>query len=53
MFEPDESGGLTYAEMEKDAKNAISHRGRALGQLRSWLLEHADAFRAECGKRKK
>lgn len=26
IFQPDESGGLTYAEMPKDAKNAISHR---------------------------
>jgi inosine triphosphate pyrophosphatase len=26
VFEPLEGGGLTYAEMAKDAKNAISHR---------------------------
>ena len=26
IFQPDESGGLTYAEMAKDAKNVISHR---------------------------
>ena len=34
--------------MEKDEKNAISHRGKALDQLRSWLLENADAFAEEC-----
>lgn len=30
IFEPDEGNGLTYAEMDKDFKNTISHRGRAL-----------------------
>ena len=34
--------------MEKDDKNAISHRGKALAQLRSWLRENADAFAEEC-----
>ena len=48
VFEPDEGGGGTYAQMEKDAKNAISHRGRALAQLREWLLANAEAFEAEC-----
>ena len=48
VFEPDEGGGGTYAEIPKDAKNAISHRGRALAQLREWLLENAEAFEAEC-----
>jgi len=33
--------------MTKAAKNVISHRGRALGQLRTWLLDHADTFAAE------
>merc|ERR1719436_477649 len=47
VFEPAESGGLTYAEMPKAAKNAISHRGRALEQLRKWLIANADAFAAE------
>ena len=32
----------------KDAKNAISHRGRALAQLREWLLANSEAFEAEC-----
>ena len=34
--------------MEKSAKNAISHRGRSLAQVREWLLANADAFEAEC-----
>ncbi|KUI58865.1 Inosine triphosphate pyrophosphatase [Cytospora mali] len=29
--------GLTYAEMEKSAKNKISHRGRALDKLQDWF----------------
>lgn len=33
VFEPLESGGLTFAEMDDDAKNAISHRGRAFREL--------------------
>ena len=48
VFEPDEGGGGTYAEIPKDAKNAISHRGRALAQLREWLLANSEAFEAEC-----
>ena len=49
VFEPSEgAGGKTYAEMEKDEKNAISHRGKALDQLRTWLVQNADAFADEC-----
>jgi XTP/dITP diphosphohydrolase len=33
VFQPDEGGGLTYAEMDPVRKNAISHRGRALRAL--------------------
>lgn len=33
VFAPDEAGGLTFAEMTPDAKNAISHRGRAIARL--------------------
>ncbi len=33
MFVPDEGGGLTFGEMDPDAKHAISHRGRALAKL--------------------
>jgi inosine triphosphate pyrophosphatase len=39
IFQPDEGGGLTYAEMAKADKNAISHRYRALAGLREALLE--------------
>jgi XTP/dITP diphosphohydrolase len=33
VFQPDDGGGLTFAEMGTDAKNAISHRGRAFRAL--------------------
>ncbi len=32
----------TYAEMDKDHKNTISHRYRALDQLRTYVTAHAD-----------
>lgn len=51
VFEPDESGGLTYAEMPKEAKNIISHRYRALAKLTDWLVLNADAFAAEISSR--
>jgi inosine triphosphate pyrophosphatase len=44
VFEPDESEGLTYAEMPKEEKNAISHRGRSLEKLRVYVTEHADTI---------
>ena len=37
IFEPKEGGGKTYAEMDKDAKNAISHRGRSFAKLKDFL----------------
>ncbi len=37
VFQPDEGGGATFAEMGADAKNAISHRGRAFRALLSEL----------------
>lgn len=37
IFEPDEGQGKTYAEMDKDKKNLISHRFRALEKLRAHL----------------
>lgn len=46
-FEPNEGKGLTFAEMPKEDKNAISHRGRALEKLRSWLVANAEAFAKE------
>ncbi|BGP37090.1 nucleoside triphosphate pyrophosphohydrolase ham1 [Rhodotorula kratochvilovae] len=39
VFEPEESNGLTYAEMDGAEKNKISHRYRALEKLRKFLLE--------------
>ena len=33
VFQPDEGGGATFSEMGIDAKNAISHRGRAFRAL--------------------
>jgi inosine triphosphate pyrophosphatase len=38
IFEPDDGdGGLTYAEMSKEAKDAISHRCRAFTSIRQYL----------------
>jgi inosine triphosphate pyrophosphatase len=51
VFEPTESGGLTYAEMAKADKNAISHRYRALNDLREWLIENADTFASEIAQK--
>ncbi|KAG7351103.1 ribokinase [Nitzschia inconspicua] len=38
IFEPDEGEGKTYAEMSKDFKNSISHRGRAFEKFRAFLV---------------
>lgn len=40
IFEPNEGEGKTYAEMEKTAKNAISHRGRSVAKLQQFLEEN-------------
>lgn len=37
VFLPSESD-VTFAEMDQDAKNAISHRGRATAKLLEWLV---------------
>ena len=37
IFAPDEGKGLTFAEMEPEAKNSISHRGRAFRSLAKML----------------
>lgn len=47
IFEPDEGGGKTYAEMEKKDKDAISHRGRAFGQLRSFFQTEASSIKSK------
>jgi XTP/dITP diphosphohydrolase len=33
-----EGSSLTYAEMGEEAKNAVSHRGRAFAALARWLI---------------
>ena len=44
VFEPDPTdgweGGKTYAEMEKDTKNSISHRGRSLAKVKAYFSEN-------------
>ena len=37
VFLPDEAGGLSFAQMDADAKNMISHRGRATRALLNLL----------------
>ena len=37
VFIPDDGGGLSFAEMEPAAKNALSHRGRAFRTLAELL----------------
>ena len=39
VFQPDEAGGVTFAEMGVEAKNAISHRGRAFRALLGALAQ--------------
>ena len=39
VFVPDGCGGLTFAQMDADAKNAVSHRGRATAKLVRRLSE--------------
>lgn len=41
IFQPLEGGGRTYAEMDGEEKNKISHRYRALEKLRAHLSEQA------------
>ena len=47
VFEPDEGGGQTYAEMTKEAKDAISHRSRAFSQLRTYFIEEKDRIETD------
>jgi len=39
IFEPFEGEGKTYAEMSKEDKNKISHRGRSFAKFKSFLQE--------------
>jgi len=49
VFEPDESGGLTYAEMDKDDKNAISHRGRSFEKFKKYLQDEQSSILKQIG----
>jgi XTP/dITP diphosphohydrolase len=37
LFVPEDGDGRTFAEMSQEEKDAISHRGRALGAFAAWL----------------
>ena len=39
VFEPDEGEGKTYAEMTKEFKNSISHRGRSFEKFKAFLAK--------------
>ena len=39
IFEPDEGNGLTYAEMNGDEKDSISHRKRAFAKFRDYIIQ--------------
>jgi inosine triphosphate pyrophosphatase len=44
IFEPEEGEGKTYAEMTKEFKNSISHRGRSFAKVRTFLLENGETL---------
>jgi len=39
VFAPAEADGLVFAQMSAEAKNAISHRGRAIKKLAEYLIK--------------
>ena len=39
VFQPDDADGATFAQMDRAAKNAISHRGRAFNALLEQLAQ--------------
>lgn len=41
IFEPDEGEGKTYAEMTKEFKNSISHRGRSFQKVREFFSKNS------------
>lgn len=43
IFSPIEANGLSFAQMSAEAKNAISHRGRATQKLAQHLLQEPNA----------
>ena len=46
VFQPD-GFSQTYAELDKSVKNGISHRFKALTELRTYLTENAEAITKE------
>mmetsp|Transcript_32975 Transcript_32975/g.37512 ORF Transcript_32975/g.37512 Transcript_32975/m.37512 type:complete len:333 (+) Transcript_32975:51-1049(+) len=40
IFQPDEGCGMTYAEMNKEQKDAISHRSRSMALFKNYLLKN-------------
>lgn len=42
VFAPIETDGLAFAQLSADAKNAISHRGRAIAKLADFLQKKID-----------
>jgi inosine triphosphate pyrophosphatase len=40
IFQPDAGNGHTYAEMKKEEKNIISHRGKSFAKFQSFLATH-------------
>jgi XTP/dITP diphosphohydrolase len=41
IFIPSTGNGLTFAEMDLELKNQLSHRGRSIKKLARWLLTHS------------
>jgi len=48
IFQPaDVSGDKTYGEMTKDEKDAVSHRSRALAQMKSYFKDNGQSLKQE------
>mmetsp|Transcript_15828 Transcript_15828/g.29863 ORF Transcript_15828/g.29863 Transcript_15828/m.29863 type:complete len:653 (+) Transcript_15828:82-2040(+) len=47
IFQPDEGNCKTYAEMSKAEKDAISHRSRAFGKLKTYLETETQKIKLE------
>ena len=44
LFIPDKGGGLTFGELDFEAKNRLSHRFKAFKQLKSFINARSDRF---------
>ncbi len=42
IFQPDEGGNQTFAEMDKTVKNRISHRSRSLQLVKDYFAKHPE-----------